>query len=167
MDNPFKIQSPEAVCPVSRLQEPPGQVRARALGSPGEVGPEVTQGGPTFCRNFQRMGMVSLPFFCSTRCQRCSTVTFLLQLHILELCTTLLRGRWGRKAAGSPKTILATGSELTRSSRLMRAFTARRVLSKCWVERTVPGSKCEVHRQYRGPSVTLPGGQQGSLADSF
>lgn len=84
-DIPFKIQSPGAVCPVSHLQEPPGQVRAGALGSPGEVGLAVTRGGLTFCRNFQRMGTVSLPFTCSTRCRRCPTVTLLLQLHILEL----------------------------------------------------------------------------------
>lgn len=164
---PFKIQSPEAACPVSRLREPPGEVGAGALGSPGEAGPGVTQGGPTFCRNFQRMGKVSLPFRCSTRCRRCSTVTLRRQLHILELCSTLLRGRRGRKAAGSPKTILATGLELIRSSRLTRVFTARRFLSRCWVERTVLGSECEVRCQHVGTLGDPPGGRRGSLPGSF
>lgn len=68
-----------------------------------------------------------MPFFCSTMCWRYSTVILVLQVHILEQWTTLRWGRWGRKAAGSPNTILATGLELTRSSPLMRAFTARRV----------------------------------------
>lgn len=92
----------------------------------------------TFCRNFQRTGTASRPFFCSTTCRKYSTEILCLQLHIFELWTTLFWGSWDRKAAGSPNTTLATGLELIRSSWLIRALTVRRVLSRSWVNKQIP-----------------------------